>query len=211
MSEPGPAHDPPCHQRDEEIDDTTLVARAKRDREAFALLYARYLTPVLRFCESRLGDHAEAEDATSQIFAKAMVALPSCRDQTFRAWLFTIARNVVTDTFRTRRPASSLDAVGDLTAPEPGPDILAVVEDERRRLRDLLTHLTPDQRRVVELRLAGLTGKEIAGALSMSIPAVKTHQFRAIARLRDVLGVGIEPKSKPSSRDGAAEGSKGVR
>jgi RNA polymerase sigma-70 factor (ECF subfamily) len=169
--------------------DEALVARAKGDRAAFALLYARYLPPVLRYCQSRLRDQAEAEDAASQIFAKAMVALPSCRDDAFRAWLFAIARNTVVDAVRRRRPADVLDVAEGVADDDPGPEAVAVERDERRSVRALLVHLSPDQRRVVELRLAGLTGAEIAAALGMTIAAVKTHQFRAVRRLRAHLGV----------------------
>lgn len=173
----------------EAAEESALVARAKADRGAFALLYARYLPPVLRYCQSRLRDQAEAEDAASQIFAKALVALPSCRDDAFRAWLFAIARNTVVDAVRRRRPADLLDAAEGVAAAEPGPEAVAVERDERRSVRALLIHLSPDQRRVVELRLAGLTGAEIAAALGMTTAAVKTHQFRAIRRLRAHLGI----------------------
>jgi RNA polymerase sigma-70 factor (ECF subfamily) len=170
-------------------DEAALVARAKTDRHAFAPLYARYLGPVLRFCERRLGDPAAAEDATSQVFVRAMVSLPACRDDRFGPWLFAIARNVVVDAFRRRRPGAPLAAADALPDPAPTPEELALTEEERRTTRALLAHLTPAQRRVVELRLAGLTGAEIAASLGMSASAVKVHQFRAVARLRARLDV----------------------
>src|SRR5215204_273077 len=83
-------------------DDATLVAQAKRDRQAFALLYRRYVETVYRYCYRRLGSQEEAEDATSQIFTRALAALPRLGDQPFRAWLFTIAHNVVADVYRDR-------------------------------------------------------------------------------------------------------------
>lgn len=53
----------------------------------------------------------------------------------------------------------------------------------------LLALLPDDQRSVVELRLAGLTGAEIANVLGRSVGAIKALQFRAIARLRlDLAG-----------------------
>lgn len=50
----------------------------------------------------------------------------------------------------------------------------------------MLGKLPTDQRRVVELRLAGLTGPEIASVLGRSHDAVKKLQGRAIAKLRDL-------------------------
>lgn len=185
----------------EDADDATLVAAAKQNRDAFALLYARYLTPVLRFCEARLSSPEEAEDAASQIFAKAMVALPTCRDDRFRYWLFTIARNVITDIYRRRanRPSGPLEFAELIPDAAPTPEEHALIEAERQQMHDLLHHLTPDQRRVVELRLAGLNGPEIAKALGITHNSVKVHQFRAIQRLRGVL------ERERAEREGGAE------
>ena len=60
-----------------------------------------------------------------------------------------------------------------------------------------LAKLTNEQRNVVELRLAGLTGPEIAEALHLSIPAVKSSQFRAYGRLRALLR-DIDPRGDRS-------------
>ena len=52
-----------------------------------------------------------------------------------------------------------------------------------------MTLLPEEQRRVVELRLAGLTGPEVAAALGRSHDSVRTTQRRALARLRTLLGI----------------------
>jgi DNA-directed RNA polymerase specialized sigma24 family protein len=70
-----------------------------------------------------------------------------------------------------------------------------MAEDERRTLRALLAPLPVDQRRVLELRLAGLTGAEIAVVLARSVAAVKMLQLRAMTRLRAELGVTEEDES----------------
>src|SRR5918994_892011 len=84
--------------------DPDLVARAQLDPRAFALLYGRYLDPVHQYCYRRLGTREGAEDATSQVFERVLKALPAYRGGIFRAWLFTIAHNVVTDSYRAARP-----------------------------------------------------------------------------------------------------------
>jgi DNA-directed RNA polymerase specialized sigma24 family protein len=55
-----------------------------------------------------------------------------------------------------------------------------------------LTRLPEGQRRVVELRLAGLTGPEVAAALGRSHDAVRSEQRRALAALRELLGITTE-------------------
>lgn len=175
-------------------DETELVARAKRDRAAFAPLYVRYFDRVYRYCYRRLGNQDAAAEATSQVFAKALAALPGCRAASFRSWLFAIAHNVVADEYRSRRPDQSLEAAADLPDAGPSPEDLALAAEERRSLQALLARLPPDQRRVVELRLVGLTGHEIGRVLGRSRSAVDAAQFRAVVRLRALLGVGVRSK-----------------
>lgn len=94
-----------------DLDEDALVARAQGDRHAFAELYRQYVPAVYRYCLRRLGSVEAAEDATSQIFTQALVALPQYRPGSFRAWLFTIAHHVVVDAVRRRRPTATTDAV----------------------------------------------------------------------------------------------------
>ncbi len=173
-------------------DDLVLVARAQRDREAFGLLYDRYLDRIYRFCYRRLGTREAAEDATSAVFTKALTALGTYQERPggFRAWIFTIAHNVVTDVYRdrARRPSEPLAEDYELVDPDPSPEDAAVASDQRRRLHALIDHLTPDQRQVIELRLAGLSGAEIGEILGRSRGAVNLAQHRAIKRLQRVIG-----------------------
>jgi RNA polymerase sigma-70 factor, ECF subfamily len=171
-------------------DDAVLVERARRDPQDFAPLYGRYVDAVYRYCYRRLGGREAAEDATSAVFAKALAALPAYRDGSFLGWLFAIAHNVVADVHRRRRPEGPLAAVGDPVDAAPTPEEAALAADERRSVRALLATLPTDQRRVLELRLAGLTGAEIAAVLGRSVAAVKMLQLRAMTRLRADLGVG---------------------
>ena len=61
--------------------DVVLVARAQRDRRAFASLFDRYWDPIFRFCYYRVGDWQEAEDAASQVFTNALAGLARFRPE----------------------------------------------------------------------------------------------------------------------------------
>jgi RNA polymerase sigma-70 factor (ECF subfamily) len=165
--------------------DAVLARRAMHDRAAFAELYRRYLDRVYAYCRYRLPTREQAEDATSQIFLKALAALPNRRAEgAFVAWLFAIAHNVVTDAYRTRRVAAPLSAALGTPDRSPSPEEVAT---ERDRTSRLLAILPPDQRRIMELRLVGLTGAEIAEALGKSLGAVKMAQKRALERMQTAL------------------------
>lgn len=177
-------------------EDELLMARAKDDPDAFADLYERYFDPVYWYCFRRLGHPESAADATAQIFTRVYAALPTYQAQpgTFRSWLFTIAHNIVVDAVRRRKPVDPLDDSVTMVDPTRSPEAQAVANDEQQQLFRLLERLTPDQHQIVELRLAGLTGQEIADVVGRSLSAVKSTQFRAYSRLRRLLiDAGYDP------------------
>ena len=170
--------------------DSVLVARAQRDRAAFAPLYDRYVVAIYRYCYRLLGNREAAEDATSETFTKAIAALPRYGERagsaSFRGWLHTIAYNAAMDTHR-RRPTASLGPAWEGVDSDPLPEEHAESREASADLHRRIADLTPDQQAVMHLRLAGLTGAEIADALGRTPQAVKSIQFRAIHRLRQAL------------------------
>ena len=184
-------------------DDLTVVAAALQNPRAFAPLYERYFPLIHGYCLRRLGHTETAADATSQIFINAIQALPSFKPHpkrpgsSFRSWLFSIAHNVVVDSYRRARPQISLDkpaAHGDaltlidrMMDTDPSPEELAIAAESRSHLGALLTQLPERQAAIVDLRLAGLANAEIAEALNISYPAVRSAQYRAFLALRALL------------------------
>jgi RNA polymerase sigma-70 factor (ECF subfamily) len=164
--------------------DVQEVAAARLDPHAFVVLYERYLTRVYRYCLVRLHTQTAAEDATSEVFLKALVKLHSFRRGTFAGWLFVIARNVVTDHYRRRRPSESLDMAAEVLDGQATTESRAIAAERRRALHEALSVLTREQRDLVDLQLAGWRDSEIAAALGKSRTAVKMLRYRAVQRLR---------------------------
>jgi RNA polymerase sigma-70 factor (ECF subfamily) len=173
----------------EATSDAALVAQARHDRSAFGLLYDRYVELVFRYCLVRLRDREEAEDATSLVFARALAALPTQRGGSFRSWLFSIAHNVVIDVQRGATPGTPLSVLEQVPAQGPSLEDQVAAQERREVVLQALTRLSDEQRRVVELRLAGLTGPEVAAALGRSHDSVRTTQRRALSRIRTLLGI----------------------
>lgn len=167
--------------------DEAAVETALANPAAFAVLYRRYATDVYRYCYRRLGDREAAEDATSQIFTRAITGLGGLKDRPFRPWLFTIARNVLIDTYRRQHQTSSLDQIPEREDPSPTPESAAIAVEDRSIIRLLLLRLPERDRQVVELRLAGLSGLEIGEALGCSHGAVRVAHHRAVERLRELM------------------------
>ena len=180
-------------------DEADLVARAQHDRRDFALLYRHYLPLIYRYCYRRLGSQEAAEDATSQVFNRALAALPRFdnSNDAFRSWLFTIANHVLADHHRSEKHRGSLDSLEETPDAGRSPEEQAIARDAELSLREAMERLPRREREVVELRLAGLTGSEIGAVLGCRRNAVAAAHFRAVNHLRALLGIDLQPEGDP--------------
>lgn len=175
-------------------DEQDLVHRAQNgDKEAFTELYEAYFGKLYRYVVVRIGNRAEAEDMTQQVFVKAYKSISSYRWRgvPFSAWLFRIAHNLVVDFFRkeSKRPTVPLEE--SLMASND--NVQQVVERrlDIERVMAATQQLTAAQREVISLRFAGgLAIAEVARVMGKNEGAVKALQHGAIAALRRVLLVG---------------------
>lgn len=175
----------------ESDDDTELAARAQLgDQAAFALLYRRYVDRVYAYAAWRLPTHEAAEEATQQVFFRALRGLPGYRHEApFAPWLFAIARNVVVDTHRAqRRVTAPLDAARDIADPAQAPDEQAEQALQRGELLAARASCLSDrERELFDLLLTGLTQAEIAQVLGRRHGAIRTAHWRLVTRLRACL------------------------
>ena len=108
----------------------------------FADLYEEHARAVLRYCQLRIADPHEAEDAAALIFTRAFAAWPPDDPSAARAWLFTIAHNVVANHYRqqaNRGPRQSLDTALELHDPAIGPLDRAIARERTAELRAAIT------------------------------------------------------------------------
>jgi RNA polymerase sigma-70 factor, ECF subfamily len=174
-----------------------LVRRAQAgDTEAFGQLYDRYVEGIYRFCYHRVSSVSLAEDLTSETFYRALRGIGGFRWQgrDFGAWLTTIARNLVTDHYKSSR--ARLETVSD-ELPErddqgPGPEEAALTLLTNEALGQALHRLPAEQRDCLVMRfLQGLTIAETAEVLGRSDGAVKQLQLRAVRSLAKSLPRGV--------------------
>src|SRR2546421_3451167 len=165
-----------------------LVERAQRDPREFGALYDRHFQQIYRFVYSRVREQTAAEDVTSEVFIKALKAMPRYQDtgRPFAAWLYQIAVNAIADRYRTLRPAQTLDDFHDLSVAGPSLDDLAAHRDELRRIWALVESLPNQQRTALVLKFQeDMKIEDIAVAMGKSAGAVKLLIHRGVTRLRD--------------------------
>lgn len=169
-----------------------LVARAQAEPKAFAAVYDHYYPRVYTYTRYRVSDAHTAEDLTAQIFERVLGRIGDYNpDQApFAAWLFTIARNVVSDYLRgaQRHPVVPLETQYHLVSPEPLPEAVAIRRETNAELLAAVETLSDREREIIALKFAGcLTNRHIADTMGLSEKNVSVILYRAVLRLRHKL------------------------
>jgi RNA polymerase sigma-70 factor (ECF subfamily) len=171
----------------------SLVGQARAgDAAAFARLYRLHITQVYAFAARRLSDRDTAEDATQEIFTRALAGIARCRsDAAFPGWLFGIAHNVVNEHYRRARRGSSPISPGiDPIDPNEDTEASAIRGEGAAELRRARANcLNEKERALFDLLLTDLNDAQIATALGRRQGAVRTARWRLFARLRGCLSM----------------------
>lgn len=167
-------------------DESQLTARISQDPAAFAELYRRYVEQVYRYLYSHVGEAADAEDLTAQVFTAAWEGRQRYREQgVFAAWLFRIARHKVADHFRHRHPQFSLEGDDPPLKVDWDPLSQLVQDESLRRISRMVHCLGPRQIELLRLRFAAdLTYAEMGAALGKSEGAAKMALHRLLEDLQ---------------------------
>lgn len=163
--------------------------------DAFHLIYEQYRADVHRFALFLTGDWSRAEDLVADTFVRAWCAPGPIRQETIKAYLFTIARNLHRDERRRRREHVSLE---DASLPDRGPGVHAEVEHRTtlQRVRQTLRRVPRADRRALLLFVfREMSYAEIGEALGISVGAARSRIFRA----RDALNQALDtmPRETP--------------
>jgi RNA polymerase sigma-70 factor (ECF subfamily) len=176
---------------DESATDAELLARVgARDREAFEILYGRYVRPVFGLALRRLGDRGHAEDAVQEAFAAIWRSASTYRPERGAAggWLYTVARNAIVDRLRRNGPAAADAELPELMSHDLGPAQQAEQADVAWRVHRALEELQPREREVIELAYwSGMSQSEVAEYLHLPLGTVKTRTRSGLAHLATAL------------------------
>lgn len=175
--------------QNEDIDSICMRSIAEGDREAFASLVERWQTRLINFFYRSTNNRADAEDLAQETFIELYRVAPRYEARgTFNAFIFTLARRRLIDSYRkkSRRPLDYYDPT-DFTMQQE-----AETSDQTREIEEAFHRALsalPDNHRLAILMLQqqGLSYDEIAQALDASLSAVKTWIHRARTHLREEL------------------------
>ncbi|MDO8536717.1 MAG: sigma-70 family RNA polymerase sigma factor [bacterium] len=171
-----------------------LIKQAiKGKASAFGSLYDYYQPKIYRFVLIKVGRREEAEDLTHEVFKNAWENIESYKDLgfPFSSWLYRIARNQITDHWRSQKGETSLEKIDPEYFVAPASLQLDVAyKMEIERVKDAIGRLKPEYQDVVIMRFVeDLPVKDVATALDKSEGAIKLLQHRAIKELKNLLKI----------------------
>lgn len=155
------------------------------------LLWNRYSQRLRGFIRGRVWDEAEAEDILQEVFIRVHRNL-CCQEDWDRleSWIYQIARNLIIDHYRRYR---EMVEIPDSLPADPGwGEYAALGEDPELELAISLKEIVdelpqPYRQALILTEYQGLSQKQLAESLGISLSGAKSRVQRARERLRDML------------------------
>lgn len=173
-------------------EDSQLVELAQNgDVLAVAALHDRHWQAIFTYMFYRVSDRVSAEDLTADVFVRMVEALDRYqqRHKTILPWLYTIARNLVTDHYRRNDREPTLISLDERRLTDySNPAEIVSNKFDAECLKKALQHLTEIQRQVIIGKFVeGRSNQEVAELTERSEGAIKSLQHRALAALRRAI------------------------
>lgn len=178
-----------CHNERSDIQDGIMST------QRFTEIYDTYYKRVYKYICYRINNHYAAEEICSHVFEVVISKYNSFSPQrsNFEVWLFAIARNAVTDYFRSQKKSMtfSLDSILDLFQSKSSPEEIVIRDDSHEELFKALAKLSDKERHIIAMKYAaGLKNAEIAELLGVSGSNIGVVLYRCLKKLQKELEKG---------------------
>lgn len=170
------------------MDERELISACQAgETERFAELYDLYADRIFRFIFHKTMQRDLAEDLTSDTFVRAIEKIHQFNSEKaqFSTWIYTIARNLITDHWRSYREHKDIEDVWDLASLD---DIVDSAHKHLigEKLHVALRNISPSNREILMMRFwQDLSFAQIAELTGKSEGAVKMTAGRALKKLRE--------------------------
>lgn len=170
-----------------------MMRREQDGRRDVAAIALRYRNAVHAFFLRRIGDAAEAEDLTQDVFARLSQRANDDPVENVEGYVFQVAANLLRDRFRREqvRPDIGLEGFADPSGrlvDEISPEREAMGREDYQRFVEAMDML-PERLRTVFIlnRFEDMSGREIAAALGLSQRQIEKDISRVLAHLREQM------------------------
>lgn len=176
-------------------EESGMIRAARRHPDHFAPLYNRYYSVIFLFIFKRIRDKEQSADLTAQVFLKALLNIKKYEDRghPFSAWLYRIALNEVNQFFRSSKKHPEIEIQERDIYPLIDDIDKVALEKNIEHILSCLSELTQENQYLIQLRYFDhLSFKEIGTILAITEDNAKVRLYRAIDKLKELVGKKLE-------------------
>lgn len=167
-----------CNLKDEFLNDEELIT-----------IFEIYHKKIYSYIHYRVGNHAVAQDLTSEVFEKVITYRRSYsrKKGSIEVWLFTIAKNNILNYFRDQKRHSwmSLETVLEIFSSKRTPEDVTLEHENNTELYKALRILNERERNIIALKFgSNLTNIKIAEIMNLSESNVGSILYRTMKKLK---------------------------
>jgi RNA polymerase sigma-70 factor (ECF subfamily) len=149
-------------------------------------MYEQYADDIFRYLYVRVRDRQLAEDLTADTFMRAWNNLEKFDFSKPRPWLYTIARNILTDHWRKKSTLPLEETEEPVLDDDMGEVLDTTIRKER--VQAAVARLAEPMRSVVQMRfMLGYSAKKTAESLGLQENNVRIIQYRALRKMKGLL------------------------
>ncbi len=170
-------------------DEDLMTAVSQGNLDSMSFLFERYHVRIFNFLYKMCGDRTLSEDLTQEVFYKVIKYRSSYKGGKFASWIYTIARNGLTNHYRKQKESvGSLDQVMYKLSEEHED-----MNEEVTHLHNMMNKLNPQDKELLVLnKLQGIRYEELATITGGTTGAVKVKVHRALKKLKTYYFQNIE-------------------
>lgn len=162
----------------------------KGDHSSYETLFNLYYVKFVNFADAILRDMSAAKDIVQEAFIRIWINRTKLNEhQSLENYIYVIVKRLILNHLRDTKPSVSLESEKAQIVQSNAwgwEDLIVVANETRSRIQDAVAKMPPQRRAVfVMSREKGMTHKEIAESLQISVKTVERHITMALAELRE--------------------------
>lgn len=165
----------------------------KKQSKGYKFLYDHYYASLGSFASHFFKQKANAEDIVQDVFLKLWKSDTSFNSmKALTSYLYTSVKNASLNAIRDNSKLSDIDLsendnIKNLKINDKTIEQVLIEEEYYRKIYIAIEKLSPKRKKIILLSMEGLTNKEIAKKLNVSVNTVKTLKLKAYKILREEL------------------------
>lgn len=173
------------------MDERKLILGLKKgDHDSYETLFDLYYAKFVNFADALLRDRTVAKDIVQEAFVRIWLNRSKLNEyQSLENYIYVIVKRLVLNYIRDLKPVENLDSENVRMVQNNtwgGEDLIVIANETRSRINNLVAKMPPQRRTVFMMsRNQGLSNREIAESLQISVKTVERHITLALAELRE--------------------------